>query len=195
MSNEEPYRDQAEKLRKKVEKIDETYDEYHPLPPRSERQRPKKKRTKLKVKYPLIRILTVFFILLPTAIFSIYTYFVNKNIGGSEKAAVSSGYETIHIEKQKNNGQPSQDNQQNQLDSTSEDQNINIKPSAPPSTDINKDDNQKVVYHTVQPQETLSMIAMKYYHSKLGISTIKAENHLQDDTIRVGQILRIPLEK
>lgn len=160
MSKEEPYRDQAEKLRKKVEKIDEPFDEYHPLPPRSEKHRAKKKRTKLKVKYPLIRFLTVFFILLPTVIFSIYTYFDSKHNRGSEKAVVTSGYETIQIENQQSGS-----------------------------------NNQKIVYHKVLPKETLTMIAMKYYHSKLGIAAIKAENHLQGDNLRTGQVLRIPLTK
>lgn len=87
------YKDQAGELRKKMEQsnpagLEETredrdYDSIlvSNLPPRSEvhgsKNKKKKKRNKKKrkIKYPLIRLLFVFFILLPFIIISIYAYF------------------------------------------------------------------------------------------------------------------------
>ena len=55
--------DQAENLRKKMENISEQQEDELQLPPRSEVH--KKKKTKWKVKHPLVRILALFFVLLP----------------------------------------------------------------------------------------------------------------------------------
>ncbi|MBM7584387.1 LysM repeat protein [Bacillus pakistanensis] len=76
----DPYRDQAEKLRQRIERVprDEQQVEKQSLPPRGELHREKKQKTKYKVKYPLIRLLLVFFILLPLTFFAIYTY-INKS--------------------------------------------------------------------------------------------------------------------
>jgi cytoskeletal protein RodZ len=104
MSKEEPYRDQAEKLKKRIEKYKEPVPEETLLPPRSELHRPKKKKTKVKVKFPLIRLLALFFILLPITIFSIYTYLGNKHTGTVKTSVPVKGYETINIEK--SNGKP-----------------------------------------------------------------------------------------
>jgi cytoskeletal protein RodZ len=102
MSKEEPYRNQAEKLKQRIEKYKEPEDEEKStLPPRSELHRHKKKKTKLKVKFPLLRLLVLFFILLPITIFSIYTYLGNKHIGTEKTSVPSKGYETINIEKSK----------------------------------------------------------------------------------------------
>lgn len=100
MSKEEPYRDQAERLRQRIEKVPEMNSEdMGSLPPRSDLHRKRKKKTKVKVKYPLIRLLVLFFILLPITIYTIYSYLDAKNTGGSEKTTVSpSEYETINVE-------------------------------------------------------------------------------------------------
>ncbi|MCM3243635.1 LysM peptidoglycan-binding domain-containing protein [Cytobacillus firmus] len=76
MNKEDPYRDQAERLRKKIDRKQEA--EYSgqksALPPRSRVHQEKRKKSKWKVKYPVIRLLALFFILLPITIFSIYQY-------------------------------------------------------------------------------------------------------------------------
>ena len=104
MSKEEPYRDQAEKLKQRIEKYKEPVnEELSTLPPRSELRRHKKKKTKLKVKFPLLRLLVLFFILLPITIFSIYTYLGNKHIGTQNTSVPAKGYETINLEKSNSN--------------------------------------------------------------------------------------------
>jgi cytoskeletal protein RodZ len=104
MNKEEPYRDQAEKLKQRIEKYKEpVFEETETsMPPRSELHRNKKKKAKVKVKFPLIRLLALFFILLPITIFSIYTYMGNKHIGTVKTSVPSKGYETINFENSKN---------------------------------------------------------------------------------------------
>lgn len=94
MNKEGPYRDQAERLRKRItmnasEKTDNIKEE---LPPRSRVHRNKKVKKGLKVKYPMIRLLALFFVLLPVIIFVVYTY---ANWGNSETTTASSGFETV----------------------------------------------------------------------------------------------------
>ncbi|MBG9590505.1 LysM peptidoglycan-binding domain-containing protein [Cytobacillus firmus] len=76
MSKEDPYRDQAERLRKRIDRKQETGDsgQKSALPPRSRIHQEKRKKNKWRVKYPVIRLLALFFILLPITIFSIYQY-------------------------------------------------------------------------------------------------------------------------
>ncbi|MCQ6277950.1 LysM peptidoglycan-binding domain-containing protein [Bacillus sp. EB600] len=256
MSKEEPYRDQAEKLRKKIEKYNESSLEEtkNNLPPRGQLHRNKKKKTKWRLKFPLLRLLVLFFILLPITIFSIYSYIGSKHIG-TEKASVSSkGYETINFEKSKSeqtnystensnkevsnpklqkeksteNSSNNSTTSQQTIDSENNNGQVSVPPSSPQSnsqaaigkesdtsTNIQADpsinqsntvqdqsntvpsqvETKKIVYHTVQPHETLYHIAMNYYHSKTGVETIKAANHLQTNSISTGQVLKIPLNK
>jgi cytoskeletal protein RodZ len=101
MNKEEPYRDQAEKLKQRIEKYKEPVIEDTSLPPRSEIHRKKKKKAKLKLKFSLIRLLAVFFILIPITIISIYSYLENKHIGTVKTLVPSKEYETINFEKSK----------------------------------------------------------------------------------------------
>ncbi len=103
MNNEEPYRDQAERLKQRIEKINEKIEDKDVLPPREQIHRQKKKKTKWKLKYPLIRLLVLFFFLLPIIIFSVISYRDGaKKVNGVEKTSNDSvGYETINLEKSK----------------------------------------------------------------------------------------------
>jgi len=102
MNKEEPYREQAERLKQRIQKINETIDSSNQLPPREQLHRQKKNKIKWKVKYPVIRLLVLFFILLPIIIFSVISYLDGKNITGTKKTSGDSvGYETINLEKSK----------------------------------------------------------------------------------------------
>ncbi|TCN23010.1 LysM peptidoglycan-binding domain-containing protein [Mesobacillus foraminis] len=102
MNKEDPYRDQAERLRKKIERNKSTApvsgDE---IPPRSRVHSQKRNKNKIKLKYPVIRMLVLFFILLPITVFSAYNY-LNGKVGTMGKNPVETGgYETISVEKEK----------------------------------------------------------------------------------------------
>ena len=103
LNKEEPYRDQAERLKQRIQKINAKVEDGNrdKLPPREQVHRQKKKKTKWKLKYPIIRLLVLCFILLPIIIFSVISYRDNgKKINGAEKTSGSSvGYETINLQK------------------------------------------------------------------------------------------------
>ncbi|WML40400.1 LysM peptidoglycan-binding domain-containing protein [Neobacillus sp. OS1-2] len=103
MNKEEPYRDQAERLKQRIQKINDRVEDGNndKLPPREQVHRQKRKKTKWKLKYPLIRLLVLCFILLPIIIFSVISYRDHaKKVNGAEKTSGSSvGYETINLEK------------------------------------------------------------------------------------------------
>lgn len=224
MNKEDPYRDQAEKLRQRIEKINENPQDHSKLPPRSEMHRNKKKKTKWKLRYPLIRILVLFFILLPITIYSVYTNLNNKNHGGAEKATVDAqDFETIHYGNSKKDNKKTtkiqtlspkenasdQTSSMNDVKQVSDTQrNAASKPaSSIPSTKTPETDKNggtqttaspaktihsyKIIYHKVQPGETLYHIAMEYYHSESGMNKIIEANHLQNENIEVGQVLKI----
>jgi LysM repeat protein len=99
MNKEEPYRDQAERLKRRIEKMNENTVESDLLPPREQVHRQKKKKTKFKLKYPVIRLLVLFFILLPIIYFSVISYLDGKKINRTEKTTGNAmGYETINID-------------------------------------------------------------------------------------------------
>jgi LysM repeat protein len=79
--SKDPYRDQAAKLKRRIERVPEEppAKKREPLPPRSELHREKQKKKKWKMKYPLISMLLLFFIFLPLTVFSIYSYFDHRN--------------------------------------------------------------------------------------------------------------------
>lgn len=112
MNKEEPYRNKAEKNRQRIERtIETTAEERVQLPPREQvhREKRKKSKTKVKLKYPVIRLLVLFFILLPIVIFSVYSYLDEGKKKGTEKVSGdTSGYEIINFEKKNtdSNDQP-----------------------------------------------------------------------------------------
>lgn len=229
MNREDPYRDQAERLRQRIEKVQELNEPITGLPPRSDlhRQRQKPKKAKFKLKYPLIRLLVLFFILLPIISFSVYSYFDGLKRGESVKTSSDpQGYETINFEKAKpKNEQKTETKQQAipeeepvskaenvtapTMESTSQNSFAGSDKNNPNGSDKNtaptkspSESNQtkssavkKIVYHTVQPKETIFRIAMNYYHSQSGVAIIKEANNMKTDAIETGQVLKIPLDQ
>jgi len=233
VNKEEPYRDQAERLKKRIQKINEKVDgDSDKLPPREQVHRQKKKKTKLKVKYPIIRLLVLCFILLPIIIFSVISYRDGGvKVNGTQKTSGNSvGYETINLEKANPENEDSIDEssksdqeadkmtapeEKSTETSTQEDesagspvvttnqgavnQQVSDKNSQPIEAVISQTNpttpqkTSKTIYHTVKPKETLFKLAIRYYHSKNGVTIIKEANRLQSENIYVGQVLKIPL--
>lgn len=235
MNPEEPYRDQAERLKRRIEKINEKTENGERLPPRGQLHRQKPKKTKMKLKYPVIRLLVLLFILLPVTYFSIISYYHGKKINGVHKVLENqSGYESIKLETSKQDKETDTDiskskEQEIKKDSSNtspaSDDNKTVPAVSQPQekteeaekpvqnttvdrqtsqNEIEKNKNEqpktaapaeksRIIYHTVQPKETLFRIAMNYYHSKSGINIIRDANHLFNDQIYTGQVLKIPL--
>ncbi|QED48466.1 LysM peptidoglycan-binding domain-containing protein [Cytobacillus dafuensis] len=221
MNKEGPYRDQAERLRKKVYRNMEPEDmtaEKASLPPRSRLHREKRQKSKWKVKYPIIRLLALMFILLPIAIFSIH-YSLNKDKpGNAEKVSTDQqGYEAVGYESENEDKETkieereevpdkddsSVDDSEKKVEGsvpvpkTQEEENSDNKGSAVPSEselnqqdkEVQEADDKGVIYHTVKPNENIFRIALKY---QSGVDIIKKENNLKSDEIQVGQVLVIP---
>ena len=220
MNKEDPYRDQAEKLRQNIER--KQFEEgqvvkREELPPRSRVHYQKHKKNKWKLKYPVIRLLVLFFILLPITIFSIYSTIARDRIGDIQKTDGESteGFETINIEKYDN--KPIEEEIKVEEESVDKDSETSVTTPKDQTNEENqgslnqnkvtvsegllseKKTNESIpastVYHTVQPGETIYRISMKYYKSNSGIDTIKSANDLKGNEIRVGQVLTIPLNK
>jgi LysM repeat protein len=215
MNKEEPFRSQAERLKRRIEKInEETTEVRDQLPPREQIHREKRKKTKLKIKYPVIRILVLFFILLPIVIFSAYSYLEEGKGSKTEKVTGdSSGYEVINFEKsetestveteaEEKENVPVEDNQEAVEVQKSISQDTPIESPAPApapisgqGTDKNVEPTPQVIYHTVKSGENLYRISLKYYHSKAGEDTIRKANNMKGNEIYLGQVLKIPLNK
>jgi LysM repeat protein len=243
LNKEKPIRDQAERLRKRVErKSEHTIEKKESLPPRSELHRQKQKKTKVKVKYPVIRLMALFFILLPISFFSIISYLDGKQIP-LNKTLERAGVEMINVESHEDNKQGQDTDEDNEAPayeeiddtdkieiiaaaghapSSSGDKNTSETPveseekesekstvpasSAPeskpsetegsPNTGeaVSEGSNEKIIYHTVKPSETIFRVAMTYYKSQEGIPIIKKANNIQGNEIQAGQVLKIPIK-
>lgn len=233
MNHEEPYRNQAERLRKKIEKVkggEVPVLEKNELPSRTDIHRNKKNKTKLKVKFPIIRLLALFFILLPVGIFSAYSVLGSKEINTSDKVGtiVSGGVEEINVEDsgeaevevdeitdtntpieedeikentEVENNENSADQEatvtekeeeeEEEIDTTNQ-TSTEKEPTQTDTSNVGEVNTTNLVYHTVQPKETLFRIAMKYYQSQSGIEIIQTANNLNGNEIMVGQVLKIP---
>ncbi|MHC0036082.1 LysM peptidoglycan-binding domain-containing protein [Pseudoneobacillus sp. C159] len=101
MSQEFTPNNQAERLRQKIEKIKEEGIGYEStaLPSRADIHRNKKNKTKWKIKFPVIRLLVLFFILLPIVIISVYHSLGTKILKTNETLTTqdNDGYEEINL--------------------------------------------------------------------------------------------------
>jgi LysM repeat protein len=218
MNKEEPFRTQAERLKQRIEKInEETSEGRDKLPPREQIHREKRKKTKLKVKYPIIRILVLFFILLPIVIFSAYSYLEEGKSNKTEKVTGESpGYEVINFEKSETESSSVTKVDENKEDNSTveiEEDAIEVQQPVSPETQVlepvseqgdnnipNTDKNssastETTITHTVKTGENLYRISLKYYRSKAGEEIIRKTNKLKGNEIYVGQVLKIPVKK
>ncbi len=220
--SKDPYRDQAAKLKKKIERVqeEEPVRKREPLPPRSELHREKHKKNKWKMKHPLISMLLLFFILLPLTVFSIYSYFDHRNgplivlsddVDDMEEVRYdqSESEDSEEMTDSKEEEEPpsitQKEEEKKEPISSNNGKNQQVPATPPvkeeevvkeePKQENVEEPTYKIVYHTVKPQETLYRIAMNYYHSPTGVDRIKEWNKIQDNEIQTGQVLEIPLDQ
>ncbi|GGJ59977.1 peptidase M23 [Anoxybacillus voinovskiensis] len=175
--------DQAEQLRKQMEgKTEENKEpDVLSLPPRSEVHKTKEKKTKWKIKYPLVRLLLLFFILLPLVIFAIYYMGDKRTVAPIKK---SESYEPIALDEKT---PPKEEMPVSSMPETETKENETTTPSEKTASD------KQVITHVVEANETLFSIAMRYYGTKDGMDIIKHWNHLQSAQLYQGQVLQIPV--
>jgi hypothetical protein len=162
-----PFQDQAEGLREKMS--------VSSLPTRREYHKNKRKKSKVKIRYPMVSFLAFIFVLLPVAFVSI-TFYIDYQQTGGNKSIIQNqtGFETVNISTE---GHDTGDIGSEHVSENGElDQ-----------------ENEKIILHKVKANETLSSISIKYFHSKEGEKLIRDWNRLNDSNIYEGQILEIPL--
>lgn len=253
-------KDQAGELRTRVDRQKTKSS----LPKRSEIHQNKKKKSKVKIKFPMIKLLALFFILLPIGFYSLYTYLQerpDKETKSSEVVNISDGKEAIEetvpttatasdikeqeekdsakkqekkeaekAEKAKQEAKTKQEAEakakqeaeakakqeaevkakqeaeakakqeaeakaKQEAEAKAKQEAENKKVSSGAASTTAESDEYKVVYHTVQAEETLFRIAMNYYKSQEGIALIQKWNGLNGNEISKGQVLKIPIKK
>ncbi|MDQ0219020.1 LysM peptidoglycan-binding domain-containing protein [Peribacillus cavernae] len=171
-----------------------------PLPSRSEMRRNKKKKNKWKMKFPLLKLLALFFILMPVSIYGLYTYFGQKPLS----ALGENGFETVEISGgTEEDGIPGTDEAKSPEDAqeTKAQQTDSIAAGTQTHRDKQVQDSKeqekgyKILYHTVEPEETIFDVSLKYYNSDDGVALIQKWNQLSGTGIEVGQVLKIPIKQ
>lgn len=219
MSDVEKRPDQAEGLRTRM--IDEYKQEYGKYPPRSEIHKGIDKKTKLKMKYPIISILAVFFILLPVFILSMNLYYGTQEDQNSSETIV--GEDRVYIQQSNDQSlettepQNSTEDVEIESEEITEEANVDVE-SEESSSNTETTDKQvvdsssssnesiqsegkdhveqykEIKTHKVAAGETLFSIAIKYYNSRSGEDIIREYNHFTGNEIYEGQILKIPIK-
>jgi LysM repeat protein len=214
MSEANEKRDQAQILRERmniIEQDDSSSVDSLSLPPRSmvHRVKDEKKKTRIKLKYPIVRLLTFLFVLLPIAILG-YT-FHQKNQSPVEHAFSQepSPYRekiSLNSTQGKNDDAKLEEKieKAEEEDILGQDTIVNEEKEAQQEPEINtpvqkenktseKKSEYDIVFHTVKKGETLYSISQHYYKSRAGENLIKEWNHLKGNQVENGQVLKIPV--
>ncbi|MGY3714155.1 LysM peptidoglycan-binding domain-containing protein [Sutcliffiella cohnii] len=215
MDKKKETKDQASELRDKA-KIKKAY------PPRSKVHADKKKKTKWKIHYPIVRLVFISFLLIPIVILAVTQQQKGNSILSKILPTENRMAEQIQISKP--TSQPSQEDKKDeekdeevvivdkQTDSTisepkdsgnnSNNNTNDPKSEAEPKKEEEKvidqqkiEDNVEIKYHTVEKEETLYRISMKYYNGRHGEKIIRDYNGLINNDIKEGQVLKIPIKK
>ncbi len=156
------------------------------LPPRSEvhDERGHRRGSKLRIRHPVVRILSVLFISLPIMILSFKYYMDNKKKEHPISIKFESKeFEQIFFDTKKVVSQKVKAEQPMLEEKKMESVNENEKQPEP------------FLFHTVQEGETMYTISMKYFNSRNGERLIREANGLSSNTVQPGQVLKIPKEK
>lgn len=186
------YREKIEEHRQSIE----TEEQKNSRMSRSSRHIGKKQKER---KNPLMKILTVIFIGIPLMILIYVWAFYNPG----DKEAVEVEDDSV-VELQTNNTASSKEKNEDQTSNSEENEQTNtdsnneeVQQADEGSTNLEEQDqatqqSNGQTLHTVQPNENLYRISMKYYNDPSGVEKIMAANNLSSESISVGQTLIIP---
>ena len=191
------------------------------LPSRKEIHGKKKQKTKLKIKFPFVKMLALFFVILLGTVWAIaslkdgdsvesskdkeseYTESIGEISGfeDDEEDVLANENETtsnpIEIESLQSTEEESDASEQPEEQATTIETTVNDQQntSDPQQTTASDSKNDEVIQHVVQSNENLFRIALKYYSSADGVEIIKQYNGLKSNDILTGQVLNIPPRK
>ncbi|WP_169907930.1 LysM peptidoglycan-binding domain-containing protein [Priestia abyssalis] len=189
------------------------------LPPRSKarQEKKRKKKEKYKLKYPLISVLSVFFISLPAVAYFSYKHYVTKQetfLMLEEKEEVT-GYEVVDFAEPSDTTAVPEEIEKTVEEKQTESSDVKEGTEAAPADDLNEntpvssegspnekanveekgvDGEYQIIQHTVRGNDTLFSIAIQYYHDVKGTQLIREWNKLENGKIKEGQVLKIPLK-
>ncbi|WP_017755618.1 LysM peptidoglycan-binding domain-containing protein [Calidifontibacillus oryziterrae] len=218
--------DQAEALRKRMEdnhlivenKQNEMID-VSKLPPRSEVHRHKEdKKTKIRIRYPIVRFLALVFILIVCFIPIYHLYWENDFEETKSEPLDNSIVDVVEMENtepvepevkdeyefapEKDENTPDIFEPKNQIESETPTKELSVnhddqqgsKRTEETSESVQPADDTSYIIHTVKPGETLYRISMNYFHNRNGEAIIKKANGLDaNGTVYSGQKLKIPV--
>ncbi len=198
----------------RVENMMEKTEERKGLPPRNEVHKEKKK-YKFKIKYPIVRFLALFFILLPLTFLS-FTYYLdqrkiispttkveNKSVEEIDYADKTASVNPIETKEESHESETESIIEEPEAEGTNQEQDkisneqLKQKEAAHPTEQKTSNDAQheyEIKYHRVKANETLYRISMTYYKSRDGEEILKQWNGLKSQQIYEGQILEIPIK-
>ena len=194
------------------------------LPSRKEIHGKKKQKTKLKIKFPFVKMLALFFVILLGTVWAIASLKDGDSVVSSkdqepeytEPIGEISGFEDDEEDVVVNENETTSDQiEVESLQLTEEGSDASEQPeqatttetitettvndqqntSNPQQTTASDSKNDEVIQHVVQSNENLFRIALKYYSSADGVEIIKQYNGLKSNDIRTGQVLKIPPRK
>jgi LysM repeat protein len=198
--------DQAEELRRKMIKHSSSKPEidFLKLPPRSSTHASSDKKVKLKFRFPIIKLLAIFFIIVLLSIVA-YSFYPrtnneidNKNSNNIEEIIIEESSSNKNLQKEVETVKPA-NKDINKEDNGDSDVNITPQPVIPTKVELPKPkvetDNieYEIVSHKVSSKDTLYSISKKYFGNSKGIKSIMKWNGLKSEVIKEGQILNIPL--
>lgn len=171
------------------------------LPPRSETHKDKKTGYKWKVRYPLIRLLIVLFIILILLI-PIYNLWGKQDesggaLGSVQSAKASDASYMMELTRQKKSpetGLGLKNEEENEMSEKTSDASDRSSETGNEGDVASTKDGVTPTYkeYVVKEGDTLFSISMKFYKSKDGKKRIIQANHLEAEEIYVGQTLLIP---
>ena len=158
MNREGPNREKIDQTRQRIDAA--TMEEIAPvkeLPPRGElRRQTNKKSKKWKINYPIIRLLLLFFILLPITFFSIYS-FKDELLLGSKKTEEEKGtYERVAIGKTKDSMSNDTSNTEEKIVEDNQVDNVIETTVAPAIEASNSGDNKNTITNQNEDPQTVS---------------------------------------
>lgn len=157
-------------MRKQAAKFEEEMEEIEQteegLPPRSEVHRNKeKKKSKFKINHFFVRILTFLFILLPICVLWYTDKYIEVKSREENDAPKKSAFEVIFFDSNKQAGGEQKLSQSGTFQT-----------------------------HIVKEGETFESIGKQYFPNEDGAEIIKKYNNLQDEQLKVGKELKIPVK-
>jgi LysM repeat protein len=195
MTKKDEKLDQAEELRKKMDTSLEEQDsstDVLDLPPRSEKHVQEEKKTKWKVKHPVVRLLGICFILIPGTIVAYIIHKQNSEVASPnhyDRVTINEEAHTAPKKEEPKKQEPKQEESKKE-EAKEGDESKTEEASAPKQQPIEKKDD--MIYHTVQEGDTLYKLSMKYYGNRNGERAIQEYNELTSNDLVVGSVLQFP---